>query len=164
MLKIIPPIIAILMTKSIAPTTSAVPVLRKLSSDENPAAFTAWSAAVISYGRLPTTDRRNHGHGTPKIGTSVMSPIIIEIDGTIEKIIELLITYFIFSSGTPNSFALFLARLKKNTHIPKMVASAKIMRAYNSLLLSTSIIFIKSPLIIFYRHLYLTTFLRTFPY
>jgi len=99
-LNIRPVVIPRHITNITTPKVSAVAV-----DAFTPIALKAMLAAMISYVTEPMTDNRNHEYGTPMIVDNEISPIIIAIEGTMEKYTEDRITSTILLFSMPHSKA-----------------------------------------------------------
>ena len=80
----IPPRIQILITNMTVPTMEASPAALSAAMDSYPAPVATISAAISSYVTEPTTDKRNHDHGTPRTAARLNRPMTMEMEGTME--------------------------------------------------------------------------------
>jgi hypothetical protein len=87
----------------------------KVDKSVIPNEFAAEDAAVSSYVNAPKMDKRSHGNGKPRNPDNVKTPISMDIAGAIvntelDKMVFLTVDELIF-----NSFALFMALVRKKT-------------------------------------------------
>ncbi len=101
-IQITPPDIPHVITASIVTRERGV---RIALSKVSPIACVAASAAIASYERFPTTLKRSHDTGTPKLPDSAITPNKMEIDGRIvnraDDVIVLFNRFFSIPIFTP---------------------------------------------------------------
>ena len=127
-----PAMMLMLMTNMMVPRAEGSSAAAKADRLSYPAPVAARSAAISSYWREPTTDRRNQGQGAPSRGAKENRPMITAMEGTMEKATQPRMAELKSSLETPSSRARLRPRRKKIVAMTSTIRMPPPTRAYSS--------------------------------